>query len=175
MSKSSRLADHRARASAAPATDDPNPPTDDAEDEIDAGETGTTRKKETPMTTETEAKPAAAVAAPAAAAEPDAAAKPDLVARMKAVLGDDKVKGKTARAAELLADSDYDGLSAEAMIKLVASQPEAAAPEDDTGKRMLAAMTVETPPIGSGGEPDPAANNYGWDKIHAEIREARGA
>lgn len=183
MTQGSRLASYHARVAAkaveAPlnACDETQPPIEPEEGEIE--------DEENPVTTTTE-KPAAAAPAPAAPtpaaaapAAPAPAAAIDHKARMKAVFAHADVKGKEGLAADLLADSDYDSLSAEGIIKILGKSPTAApaAGDDDTGKRMLAAMTVETEDLGrdaeAAAEAKAKAENYGWDKIHAEVDERR--
>jgi hypothetical protein len=169
MTTSARLAAHRERAPApTPAASVANSNPDPAlsgEDEDDSTE------KENEMTDKPNAdKP---VVAPASAAI-------DFNARMKAVFADDSVKGKETRAAAILADADFDGLSAEAIIKIVAGDASPAVVaasngDDDPEFRTaaLAALTTAPNPMvtPTGGEPAAKAN-HGWADIHAEVNGA---
>lgn len=177
MTTGSRLAGYRARVAAKAADtlihaseiEDPAAPVEGEPEEENVMTNPTNPITPAPVAA------APVVVTPPVAAAPVAAA-PDGVARMKAVFASDKVKGQEARAAEMLADADFDSLTAEGIIKILGATPAAAAPvagDDEVGKRMLAAMTVETPDIGSGGqsEEDKAKAEVDWDKIHAEVAE----
>lgn len=138
----------------------------------------TCKKKELDMTE----KPAAAapvLAAVEAIAEPINASAPDLNARLKAVAADERIKGRESAALEMLADAEFDGLSAEAVCKLVAKTPLAAA--DSDGAKMLAAIeSGGNPDLGNGGgdakestEAEQAKEYFA--NAHAEIQQSRAA
>jgi hypothetical protein len=126
--------------------------------------------------------PSPAPAADASEAQPepakstaDAAPASDAHARVKAVFAAAEMKGREAVALAILADDEFAGLSAAAVVKMAAMTPLASG-EDADGKAILAAITASANAnLGAGGEAEPRAEaNHGWDAIHAELRERRG-
>lgn len=97
-----------------------------------------------------------------------------------AVASDDSCKGKADIALAMLADDDFAGLSASAIIKLVGKTNAPTASGDDAengSKAMMDAIKAQqNANLGASGditEPVQAAN-HGWNDIHAEVRERRG-
>jgi hypothetical protein len=146
-----RFAGLGARAAKAAATPEPDPvdPADPADDGDEDDLEITDKKKDKPMA-ETPVETTA-----------DTVAATDGTARMKAVFAHESVKGNEARAAALLADNDFDALSAEAIVKIIAGDtaPKPEANDDSAvGKEMLAKMDVVTGDLGAdGGEAKPDA------------------
>ncbi len=102
----------------------------------------------------------------------------DLNARMKTVFAADAVKGKEGFAASLLGDSEFDALSAEAIVKLVAAQSVAApnADESEVGNRMLAQIEANPNPeiTPAGGEQKADDSDAGWKKATASVNKRNG-
>jgi hypothetical protein len=109
---------------------------------------------------------------------PKGAAAIDYNARMQTVFAHESVKGREARAAEILGDPDFNGLSAEAVIKLIAGEakPEAKADEDGPeGKTMLRMLADGADAdLGVDGAEKAKADNYGWAKAHEKVAKRYG-
>lgn len=116
--------------------------------------------------------------APDSSADAGAEARdPRVAAVAAAVATDDACKGKADMALAMLADPDFNDLSASAMVKVLARAPATEANGDAAdGKAMLELMRQgASVNLGNDGAAKPAAEeNHGWAKIHEELR-ARNA
>lgn len=93
--------------------------------------------------------------------------------RISAVFASEDVKGRECAAAELLANSD---MPADRIIAMLPKLAPAASAAQDEGVAMLNAMRDGGDSnLGVSGEDQnlQAANNFGWDEIHEEIRARR--
>lgn len=174
MAISKRLAAHRASVSIA-ASDDPDPeyPEDEPEDEQ---EPASKKKDKKPMTNESETE--------AAIAKAKADATTAANARFSAVLASAEFAGRETLAQTLLAQ---EALDADAIIAALAAAPKPAAATTSKGdegddddkaradmrKNLGSEQPGRTADTGDD-ELEAAAENYGWEKIHQEVAEARG-
>jgi hypothetical protein len=173
---SSRLAAHRAAtlSAADDGDEDDDVPGQEPDEDDDETQLPNSRKKDKTMTdTTTKAD------IDTARTEGHAAGFAEANTRYNTVLGSEHYAGREALAKTLLGNAK---LGADEIIAALESAPktEAAAPAGDTEaderadlRRSLAAgqpgNTTE-----AGGEAAPEAN-HGWDKIHAEVEQRRGA
>lgn len=124
---------------------------------------------------EEEAPPPAA--ASGAAPKADASERSRVKAVAKAVAEDETCKGKADLALQMLADDDFAGLNAAAMVKLLGKQTVAAAADDEAGaraemKRALAETTnsgIDASSGGKGGGNSAGASASVWDKAIASV------
>jgi hypothetical protein len=175
MTASSRLAAHRAAALSAIEPDDSEIPAPALPDEDEDQDTEpTSRTKDKPMTTDTTDQ----AAIDAARAEGFAEANK----RSSEVLASEHYTGREALAQTLLGN---DKLSSGEIIAALATAPKAApavaAGDDEENARasLREGLAAEQPAATSEADElaaaaDAKATNYGWDDVHAEVREMRG-
>lgn len=116
-------------------------------------------------------------AASGAAPKADASERSRVKAVAKAVAEDETCKGKADLALQMLADDDFAGLNAAAMVKLLGKQTVAAAADDEAGaraemKRALAETTnsgIDASSGGKGGGNSAGASASVWDKAIASV------
>jgi hypothetical protein len=146
---------------------DPNlDPENEDEDELELA------KKDKPMTEKTKANDDAV--AVTAVASPII----DFNARMQTVFASEQVKGKSEYAAAILADTDFNGLSAEAVIKLVAKH-ETPSADKDSGEaaKILAAISGGNANLGTDSgntTSEPENSAVGWNKAVSAINARNG-
>ena len=177
MSISRRLAAHRqAMASAESTATSPNPELDpnkvepDEDEDDDASPTNTTKKKEPTMTD-----------TPNAVAEARAEACAAERTRTNTVLTSEHYAGREKLAANLLSTP----LSAEDIAAALAAAPKIEPSAlvfdgDDAARAELRQGLANSQPAATSeadeaaAEAQAKATNYGWDDVHAEVRESRG-
>ena len=111
----------------------------------------------------------------AAKDDPVAAARAEERARFNAVMSSEHYKGRESLAATLLAN---DKLSADEIVTALASANASNAEsgaDAEAGAAMLKAMqAMGNPDTTDSGKGQQQEADFGWGKIHAEVRERRG-